>query len=127
MAYRSWLLLVKEIGGRPMKASHLPIARCEKDNNKAEQECCSSMVVDRNAQPAQSSTGPQRQTLLVIPAESGRGSNLLRSRLERSAVVPVRISAFRLSAAIRSSMPSFFRIAANSQRRVATSLIAPSR
>jgi hypothetical protein len=25
--------------------------------------CCSSMVVDRNAQPAQRSTGPQRQTL----------------------------------------------------------------
>ena len=43
------------------------------------------------------------------------------------AVVAVRISAFRLSAAIRPSMPSFFRMVANSERRVATSLIAPSR
>jgi len=43
------------------------------------------------------------------------------------AVVPVRRSALRLRAAIRPSMPSFLRIAANSERRVATSLIAPSR
>ena len=56
-----------------MKASHLPIARCEKDNNKAEQECCSSMVVDRNAQPAQSSTGPQRQTLLASQPKVAEG------------------------------------------------------
>ena len=43
------------------------------------------------------------------------------------ALVPVSMSALRLSAATRPSMPSFFRIAANSERRVATSLIAPSR
>src|SRR5712671_3843860 len=43
------------------------------------------------------------------------------------AVVAVRMSAFRLSAAIRPSMPWFFRMAANSEWRVATSLIAPSR
>src|SRR5580704_13530498 len=43
------------------------------------------------------------------------------------AVVAVRMSALRLSAAIRPSIPWLFRIAANSERRVATSLIAPSR
>jgi len=43
------------------------------------------------------------------------------------AVVPVRISALRLSAVIRPSMPSFLKMVANSERRVATSLIAPSR
>jgi len=42
------------------------------------------------------------------------------------AVVAVRMSALRLSAAI-SRDALFFRIAANSERRVATSLIAPSR
>jgi hypothetical protein len=41
------------------------------------------------------------------------------------AVVAVRMSALRLSAAIRPLMPWLFRIAANSERRVATSLIAP--
>jgi hypothetical protein len=50
-------------------------------------------------------------------------------RLEESsydafAVVAVRMSALRLSAAISPSMPSFFKMAANSERRVATSLIA---
>jgi hypothetical protein len=53
-------------------------------------------------------------------------------RLEESsynafAVVAVRMSALRLSAAISPSMPAFFKMAANSERRVATSLIAPSR
>jgi len=43
------------------------------------------------------------------------------------ATVTVRMSALRLRAAIRPSMPSFFRMAANSERRVATPLIAPSR
>jgi hypothetical protein len=46
---------------------------------------------------------------------------------DASAIVAVRMSALRLSAAIRPSMPWLFRIAANSERRVATSLIAPSR
>jgi hypothetical protein len=50
-----------------------------------------------------------------------------RAGYDAFAVVAVRMSALRLSAAIRPSMPSFFRTAANSERRVATSLIAPSR
>jgi TPP-dependent 2-oxoacid decarboxylase len=48
-------------------------------------------------------------------------------RQKAFAVVPVRMSALRLSAAIRPSMPSFLRMVANSERRVATSLMAPSR
>ena len=43
------------------------------------------------------------------------------------AMVPVRMSALRLRAAISPSTPSVRRIAPNSERRVATSLIAPSR
>ena len=49
------------------------------------------------------------------------------SSYDAFAVVAVRMSALRLSAAISPSMPSFFKMAANSERRVATSLIAPSR
>jgi hypothetical protein len=49
------------------------------------------------------------------------------SSYDAFAVVAVRMSAFRLSAAIRPSMPWLFRMAANSEWRVATSLIAPSR
>ena len=49
------------------------------------------------------------------------------SSYDAFAVVAVRMSALRLSAAISPSMPWLFRIAANSERRVATSLIAPSR
>ena len=49
------------------------------------------------------------------------------SSYDAFAVVAVRMSALRLRAAIRPSMPSFFRIAPNSERRVATSLIALSR
>ena len=49
------------------------------------------------------------------------------SSYDAFAVVAIKISALRLSAAIRPSMPSFFRMAANSERRVATSLIALSR
>ena len=49
------------------------------------------------------------------------------SSYDAFAVVAVRMSALRLSAAISPSMPAFFKMAANSERRVATSLIAPSR
>jgi len=41
-------------------------------------------------------------------------------------VVLVSMLALRFKAAIRPSIPSFLRMAANSERRVATSLIAPS-
>jgi hypothetical protein len=41
--------------------------------------------------------------------------------------VLVRVSALRLSAAISPSTPSFLKMAANSERRVVTSLIVPSR
>jgi hypothetical protein len=51
----------------------------------------------------------------------------LRAGYDAFAVVAVRMSALRLSAAIRPSMPWLFRIAENSEWRVATSLIAPSR
>jgi hypothetical protein len=50
-----------------------------------------------------------------------------RAGYDAFAVVALRVSALRLSAAIRPSMPWLFRIAANSEWRVATSLIAPSR
>ena len=54
------------------------------------------------------------------PADGGSAQKEL-------AVAEVRRLVFRLRAAIRPSMPSAFKMAANSERRVATSLIAPSR
>jgi hypothetical protein len=49
------------------------------------------------------------------------------SSYDAFAVVAVRLSALRLSAAIRPSIPWLFRMAANSEWRIATSLNAPSR
>jgi hypothetical protein len=90
-----------------MKASHLPIARCEKDNNKAEQDAARRWsLIATLSQPREAlalsarlytraaQTGMTRFIAFAISlalvgevgitripaAESGRGSDLLRSR-----------------------------------------------
>jgi hypothetical protein len=80
--------------------------------------------------PRREGVGPFGGMGTAAAARAQPGQSAFRSR-ERSyeafAAVAVRMSALRLSAEIRPSMPWLLRIAANSERRVATSLIAPSR
>jgi hypothetical protein len=71
--------------------------------------------------------GVGQEFIPLLPAPSNPVPGGKARAYEALAVVPVRMSALRLRAAINPSMPSFFRMAANSERRVATSLIAPSR
>src|ERR1700730_12602217 len=67
------------------------------------------------------------------PSPGKRGGDVELHQLHESvpqkdlAALMARTSALRSRAEIRPSMPSVFRMAANSERRVATSLIAPSR
>src|SRR6202047_3103575 len=63
--------------------------------------------------------------IVICPRSVGRSAVFRDERYDAFAVVAVSMSAFRLSAAIRPSMPWLLRMAANSERRGATPLIAP--